>query len=212
MSLVWRDISVLSQGGRALALSCFFLVLAASLFPFAVGPDAKLLSAIAPGVHWLLALFLAVLHGERIFVEDEQDGSLEQLRALGFAEGSLMLSRIIAHWVIAFAPQIALTGVVDVFLGAGLASAGQHMLSLLIGTPALSCLAVLAAALTLGARQSSLLMIVIVFPLMIPPLIFGVSAAADGGAAALMLLGASSLISLVAAPLAGHFALKAALK
>lgn len=210
--LVWRDISVLAQGGRALGLSCLFALLAATLFPFAVGPDRPLLATIAPGVIWVLALFLSVLHAQRLFVEDESDGALEQLLALGFSPGLIVLSRILAHWVIAFAPLLLMVAVLDVLLGAGLLVVPQHVLSLLVGTPALSALAALGAVLTIGAQQATLVLVAIIFPLMIPPLIFGTAAAADAAPAAFMLAGAVSLFSLVICPIAGHYALKAAMR
>ncbi|MEO0412498.1 MAG: heme exporter protein CcmB [Pseudomonadota bacterium] len=210
--LIWRDIGALAQGGRAFGLSCLFALLAVTLFPFAVGPDRPLLAAIAPGVIWVLALFLSVLHGQRVFVEDESDGALEQLLALGFSPGLVVFSRIVAHWVVAFAPLLFMVPILDVLLGAGLLPVPQHILSLLVGTPALSALAALGAALTIGAQQATLVLVAIVFPLMIPPLIFGTAAAAGGTSGAFMFAGAVSLFSLVICPIAGHYALRAAMR
>lgn len=212
LALVVRDVQILAQGGRAIGLSCLFSVLGVTLFPFAVGPDRPLLTAIAPGVTWVMALFLSILHGQRLFIEDETDGSLEQMLALGYSPGVMVLSRIIAHWVIAFTPLIAMVPILDILLGAGIKPAFAHMLSLLVGTPALSALAAFGAVLTLGASQGALVMLALVFPFMIPPLVFGASAGADGNQSAFLLLGAVSLFSIVVCPIAGHFGLRAAMR
>lgn len=213
-ALLRRDCRVLIQGGQAVLLSWGFMALAVTLFPFAIGPDQKALSLIAPGIVWVLALFLGLLHLEKLYGEDASDGALEQLVAQGLPLWWFGFSRSIAHWLIAFLPLIVLSPVLLVVLGVREDQLFLPMLSLLVGTPALSLIGSWGAALTIGARQSALVVTLVVFPMMIPTLVFGVSAAAPrfGTDGALSLCLAVSLLSAVLCPIATHFSLRSALE
>lgn len=214
MALLRRDCTVLIQRGQAVLLSWAFMVLAVTLFPFAIGPDQGALAKLAPGIVWVLALFLGLLHLEKLYGEDASDGALEQLVAQGMPLWWFGFTRALAHWLMAFAPLIALTPVLLIILGVSEDAVTRPMLSLLAGTPALSLIGSWGAALTLGARQSALVITLVVFPLMIPTLIFGVSAAAPsfGTQGALSLCLAVSLLSAIICPIATQFSLRAALE
>lgn len=213
LALLKRDCAVLIQRGQAALLTWAFMLLAVTLFPFAIGPDQAALAKLAPGIIWVLALFLGLLHLEKLYGEDARDGSLEQLAAHGLPLWWFGFTRALAHWLIAFAPLIVLSPVLLIVLGVSEERLLGPAISLLVGTPALSFIGNWGAALTIGARQSSLVVTLVVFPLMIPTLIFGASAAgaAFGAQAALMLCGAVSLVSAALCPLATHFSLRAAL-
>ncbi len=169
ISLAWR------QRGQVL-LSIVFFLLAASLFPFAIGPDPVLLARLAPGILWVSALFAVVLSMERIFQADYEDGSLEQLTLAPLPLWALVLLKALVHWlttgllVTLAAPLVAFT----FSLPAGLLPILLATLGL--GTLCLSLLGVIAAALTLGARRGALLVPLLVLPLTVPVLILGVLA------------------------------------
>lgn len=214
LALLKRDCLVLIQRGQAVILSWVFMALAVTLFPFAIGPDQTALAKIAPGIVWVLALFLGLLHLDKLYGEDAADGALEQLAAQGIPLWWLGFTRAIAHWGMAFGPLIILSPVLLVVLGVKETEVLPPMLSLLVGTPALSFIGSWGAALTLGARQSALVVTLVVFPLMIPTLIFGVSAAAPklGSEGAMLLCGAVSLFAMVICPVATQLSLRAALE
>jgi len=209
-ALLKRDCSALMQRGQPVILSWGFLALAVTLYPFAIGPDQQALSEIAHGIVWVLALFLGLLHLERLYGEDAADGALEQLAAAGASLWWFGLTRAAAHWLMAFLPLVLLSPVLLIVLGVKENALTAPLISLLAGTPALSFIGSWGAALTLGARQSALVVTLVVFPLMIPTLIFGVSAAAPrlGAEGALSLCLAVSLISAVICPIATHFSLR----
>jgi len=169
LSLAWR------QRGQAL-LSIIFFLLAASLFPFAIGPDPVLLARLAPGILWVSALFAVVLSMERIFQADYEDGSLEQLALAPLPLWALVLLKALVHWITTgllvtlAAPLVALAFSLPASLLPVL------LASLVLGTLCLSVLGVIAAALTLGARRGALLVPLLVLPLTVPVLILGVLA------------------------------------
>jgi heme exporter protein B len=193
LTLVRRDLSLIARS-PALWMPVMFFVLVAALFPFAVGPDARLLSRIAPGVVWVAALLAALLPVETLFAPDMEDGTLDQLASRGIAMEIVAAARILAHWL-GFA----------ILVGMNNATGWNLALALLIGTPALAALAVVAAALTAGLRGGGALAGLIILPLALPVLIFGVGAAAPG---ALKLLAAASLVAVAIAPFAAAAALR----
>ena len=208
LRLVRRDfVRALSSGGVVLPVVFFLLV--ATLFPFAVGPDAGLLGRAGGGMIWVAALLAALLPVDRLIAPDLESGVLDQLAVRGVADEVVVLAKTLAHWL-GFAPALLLAAVPAAALlrldGATLA---RVELGLLLGTPGLAALGMTVASLTAGLRGSAALTGLLMLPLAIPVLIFGAGslAAVDGGA--LKLLGAASLILVAIAPFAGGAAIKA---
>ena len=204
VALVRRDLALALRRSSALALPVVFFVLAAALFPFAVGPDRALLLAIAPGVLWVSALLAALLPVETLVAPDLDDGSIDQLVTRGLALETFAAARMVAHWLGFALPLLAALPVAGVLLGTP--ALAPIALGLLIGTPALAALALVAASLTAGLRGGGALAGLIVLPLALPVLIFGVGI---GSAGALQWLGASTLIIIAIAPFASAAALRA---
>jgi len=198
VALIGRELRRAYTGGGWLPAAFFLLV--ASLVPFAVGPDARLLSRIGGGVLWIAALTAALLPIERLIEPDRADGTLDQLSLHGIAEESVALSKIAGHWL-SFAPPL---------LGAALLGSGllalpreiiaRSLVALAIGTPALAALAVAVAALTSGLPRAGALAGLLLLPLSVPLLIFGASASSDPGSGALLLEIAVSLVITASAP------------
>lgn len=202
--LVRRDLALIARS-PAVWLPVMFFVLAAALFPFAVGPDARLLARIAPGIIWVSALLAALLPVETLLAPDVEDGSIDQLIARGIALELVCAARILAHWVGFALPLLAALPVAGVLLGMNGSDGMRIGLALLFGTPALASLAVVAAALTAGLRGGGALAGLIVLPLALPVLIFGVGSDVAG---AFRLLAAASLVALAVGPFAAAAALR----
>jgi heme exporter protein B len=215
--LVLRDLRLaLRQGGDAAMVVAFF-VLTVILFPFGVGPEAALLARIAAGILWVTALLAALLSLERLFQADWEDGSLEALALMPLPLEAQVLAKCLAHWLVAGLPLIVIAPLLALLLHLDAAGYPALLLSLLLGTPSLSLLGAVGAALSLGARRGGVLLSLLVLPLYIPVLIFGVAAieAAIGGFGArphLLLLGALLAGALVLAPVAAAAALRQALE
>ena len=204
LALVRRDLSLIARS-PAVWMPVMFFVLVAALFPFAVGPDARLLARIAPGILWVSALLAALLPVETLLAPDMEDGTLDQLASRGIAMETVAAARILAHWTGFALPLLAALPLAGVLVGIEAAEGWRLALALLLGTPALAALAVVAAALTAGLRGGGALGGLIILPLALPILIFGVGAASPG---ALKLLAAASLVSLALAPFAAAAALR----
>ncbi len=206
----------MGQGGD-IGLVLAFFVLAVLLFPFGVGPEPELLGRIGAGIIWVAALLAAVLSLDRLFAADHADGGLD-LIALSLSPLELVvLAKGAAHWVTTGLPLTLISPVLAIFVDLDPAAIPVLTLGLLIGTPALSLLGAIAAALTLGARRPGILVSLLVLPLYLPVLIFATGAveaslAADGARAHLLLLGAVTLAALPLAPLAAAAALRQALE
>jgi heme exporter protein B len=215
--LVLRDLRLaLRQGGDAAMVVAFF-VLTVILFPFGVGPEAALLARIAAGVVWVTALLAALLSLERLFLADWEDGSLEALALMPLSLEAQVLAKCLAHWLVAGLPLIVVAPLLALLLNLDAAGYPVLLLSLLLGTPTLSLIGAVGAALSLGARRGGVLLSLLVLPLYIPVLIFGVAAieAAIGGFGArphLLLLGALLAGAVVLAPVAAAAALRQALE
>lgn len=192
-----------------------FFVLTAALFPFGVGPEANQLAAIAPGVIWVTALLAVLLSLERLFLADYEDGSLELMALSPVPLEFTVLAKVLAHWMTTGLPLIAAAPLIAILFNMPVDALPVLALAMLLGTPTLSLIGAIGAALTLGARRGGVLVPLLVLPLYIPTLIFGVSAvdAALLGFPVrphLLLLAGILLISLVVSPLAGAAALRQA--
>jgi heme exporter protein B len=200
-ALVARDLRRAFTGAAWLPIAFFLLV--AALVPFAVGPDARLLSRIGPGALWIAALTAALLPIERLIEPDRADGVLDQLFLHGTAEESIAFAKVAAHWL-SFAPLLMLAAIPAAALlaldGTGLA---KTEMALLIGTPGLASLAVAVAAVTAGLPRAGSLAGLLLLPLAVPLLIF---AAADAYA----LEGAVSILLTAGAPFVAGAAIRAA--
>lgn len=213
-AIVLRDLRLaLRANGEALALVMFF-VLVGVVIPFAVGPDRVLLARLAPAIVWVAA-FLAMLIGiERLFRADHEDGTLLVLRLSGTGLTTAVAAKFLAHWLLTAVPLIAATPVLAVLLGLDIPGWLLLVAALTLGTPGLAALATLAAALTVSLRRGGLVAPVIVMPLALPILIFGVGASAptagQSAGAALLLLAAASLVLIAITPFGAALALAAA--
>ncbi len=209
VSLVARDLRRAWIGGGALLPVAFFL-LVAILFPFAVGPDAKLLARIGGGVLWAAALLAALIPIERLVAPDMASGTIDQLLTRGQSAAAIASAKLVAHWL-AFAPPIMLAALPaaalldltpDILL--------RVELGLLIGTPGLAALALATGALVAGLRGAGAIAGLLLLPLAVPLLIFG-AGSLDGGVGALKLLGAVSLLLVAGAPFVAGAAIRAGL-
>ncbi len=208
-TLVRRDLALLALRPSALLVPVIFFVLVAALFPFAVGPDARLLARIAGGILWVAALLAALLPVETLVAGDRADGTFDQLVARGIALETVAAARLLSHWLGFAVPLLLALPVAGVLLGASPTLLGRAALGLLLGTPGLAALALLAASLTAGLRGGGALAGLIVLPLALPVLIFGAGLLTGEGAGALKLLAASSLVLVAVAPFASAAALRA---
>ena len=206
----------LRQMGDSVVIVLFF-VLAAVLFPFGIGPEPNLLARMAPGVVWVTALLAAMLSFERLFTPDYEDGNLEQL-ALGPAPLEVVaLGKAVAHWLTTGLPLLIAAPLIALLYRLPEEGYGILLVTMALGTPTISLIGTVGAALTLGARRGGVLLSLLVLPLVIPVLIFGTAGidAAIGGFAAkphLMLLGGMLLGALVLSPIATAAALRQALE
>jgi heme exporter protein B len=204
-ALVRRDLRR-SLGSSAWLPVAFFL-LVATVVPFAVGPDARLLARIGGGALWIAALTAALLPIERLVEPDRADGVLDQLAVRRVPEEAVAAARILGHWL-TFGPLLLLAALPGAaLLGLEGEPLGRSLVSLAIGTPALAALAVAVASLTAGLRGSSALGGFLLLPLAVPLLIFGASAA-GGDAGALKLEAATALFLLAGAPFVAGAALR----
>ncbi len=209
LRLAWR------QGGET-GLVVGFFVLAVVLFPLGVGPEPAVLRRIAAGIVWVAGLLAALLSLDRLFQADHEDGGLELIALSPMPLEAAVLAKCAAHWVTTGLPLILTSPFLAVLVNLEPAAIPILMLSLLLGTPALSLIGAVAAALILGARRPGVLSPLIVLPLYVPPLIFGAGAveasiAGTGARAHLLILAALTLAALPLAPVATAAALRQAL-
>ena len=213
MTVLKRDLLQAFRRRSDIATTLFFFVIVSSLFPLGVGSDSAILSTIAPGVLWVAALLAGMVSLARMFSADFADGSLEQMLLSPQSLPLLVSAKILAHWLVCGLPVVILAPIIGLQYALPGDAIGVLVISLLIGTPALSLIGAIGAALTLGVRGSGLLVALLVLPLYIPVLIFGalaVSASQHGmtSQAHLSLLGAILILALVLAPLATAAALR----
>jgi heme exporter protein B len=212
-----RDLLIAARRKSDVLTTFFFFVIVVSLFPLGIGPQADTLREIAPGVVWVAALLAAMLSLARMFGADYADGSLEQLALAPQPLSLLVLSKVLAHWLTTGLPLVVIAPLLGLQFDLPAGALATLVQALLIGTPALSLIGAVGAALTLGVRGGGALTALLVLPLYVPVLVFGAGAVAvsAGGmspAGHLSLLGAMSLVALAFAPWATAMALRIALE
>ena len=207
----------LRSGGGAFVGLVFFLAVV-TVVPFGVGPDLKLLARIGPAILWIGALLATLLGLDRLFGEDKDDGSLDLLALSGLPLELTVLAKCAGAWVATGLPLVIVSPLLGLLLGMEPAALGMTALTLLVGTPALTLIGAIGAALMTALGRGGLLVAVLVLPFTIPVLIFGVSAAYAATIASasflppLLILVALSLVSAVVAPVAGAAALRAGME
>jgi heme exporter protein B len=211
-----RDLQLAMRSKGELAQALAFFVIVVSLFPLAIGPESALLTRIAPGVVWVCALLAVLLTLPRLFHADYQDGTLEDLVLSRYPLPVLSAGKMMAHWLTTGLPLALVAPVLGLQFGLKSSELGVMVVSLMLGTPVLTMLGAVGAALTLGVRGGSILIALLVLPLYIPVLIFGAGAVEAsmsglGASANLFLLGALLLVSVVATPFAAAAAVKISL-
>ncbi len=214
LGLVIRRDLLLAMRRRADVLTTLiFFVMVVSLFPLGVGPEPEMLRKMASGVVWVAALLASMLSLPRMFSADYLDGTLEQMLLAPQSLTALVLGKIVAHWMLSGLPLVLIAPVLGLQFDMSASALGMLVFALLLGTPILSMVGAIGAALTLGLRGGGVLVSLLVLPLCIPVLIFGAGAveAITSGMSAisnLSLLGAILLFALVSTPFVAAQALK----
>jgi len=214
MALVRRDLTIaLRTGGSTLTLVAFYLAVGV-IMPIAIGPDKALLSALAPALVWIGVLLSVLLGLDRIFAADHEDGTLLLFTHAAMPMEAAALAKLVVHWIVTALPLILLTPVMAILFIMDLPQLARTILALLAGTPALVALGGIGAAVAVSLKRGGFLAPILILPLSVPVVIFGVAAIdppAGGGSAgaALLLLCALSLLSVAFAPFAIALALKA---
>jgi heme exporter protein B len=203
LCVIRRDLLLAFRRRSDVLTTLFFFLIVASLFPLGVGPEPQLLRTMAPGILWVAALLASMLALGRLFALDYADGTLEQMVLSAEPLPVIVIGKVIAHWLVSGLPLVLLAPVLAVQFDLPVASVGVLAVSLLLGTPVLSLVGSIGAALTLGVRGGGVLVSLLVLPLYIPVLIFGagsVGAEASG-------IGATAHLLLLGGALAGAAAL-----
>jgi heme exporter protein B len=213
ITVLRRDLTLAVRRMSDVLTTLFFFVIVVSLFPLGIGPELATLREIAPGVIWVAALLASMLALERLFSGDYRDGSLEQLLLVPQPLSLLVLGKVLAHWLVSGAPLVLMAPLLGMQLGLSWDALQVLLLTLLLGTPVMSLVGAVGAALTLGLRGRGVLLALLVLPLYIPVLIFGAgaveaSASGLGAGAHMSLLGAMLVLALCFAPWATAAALK----
>jgi len=212
-----RDLLLAYRRRSDVLTTLFFFVIVVSLFPLGVGPEPDLLRTMAPGILWVAALLASMLSLGRMFSLDYLDGTLEQMVLASEPLGVIVFAKILAHWLVSGLPLVLMAPVLGIQFDLPTGQLGILVLSLLVGTPVLSLIGAIGAALTLGLRGGGVLVSLLVLPLYIPVLIFGagsVGAEASGlGAQShVLLLGAGLLMAAALAPWAAAAGLRISLE
>ena len=214
--MIWRDLTLAMRRKSEVLTTLFFFIIVVTLFPLGVGPEIDTLREIAPGVLWVAALLASMLSLNRMFADDFQDGALEQILLAASPLSLLVLSKIMAHWLVSGLPLVVISPLLGMSLGLDNESILILTITLLLGTPVLSLIGAVGAGLTLGVRGGGVLLSLLVLPLYIPVLIFGAGAveAYRSGLeieAHLSLLGVFLILALLLAPLGAAAALRISL-
>ena len=215
-SMLKRDLLLAARIGGGVELGLAFFLILVAIVPFALGPDLKLLGRLAPAILWLAALLATLLGLDRLFQADEEEGATDQFLLSPLPLELTVLAKVMAHWLTTGLPLSLLAPLFGLMLNLDPGAAPALVATLLVGTPALTLIGAVGAALTVSLRRGGLLISVLVLPLAVPTLIFGVAAAnaAIAGQSAFGapfgFLAAISLLMLVLAPVAGAAALRLA--
>ena len=215
--VVMRDLRLALRRRADTLAALVFFVMVVSLFPLGVGPDAQLLRSMGPGVVWVAALLASMLSLARLFSDDHLDGTLEQLLLSAHPLPVLVAGKILSHWISSGLMLALVSPVLALQFDLSVEASAVLLLSLLMGTPRLSLIGAIGAALTVGLRGAGVLLSLLVLPLCIPVLIFGAGAveahiAGLGIAGHFSLLGALLVLSVALAPLVAAAALRIALE
>ncbi|MCB1785075.1 MAG: heme exporter protein CcmB [Chromatiaceae bacterium] len=216
--LLWiirRDLTIAMRRRSDIFTTLIFFAIVVSLFPLGIGPEPETLRLIAPGIVWVGALLASMLALEQIFSADHRDGTLEQMLLTPQPVSLLVVGKVMAHWLVSGLPLVAMSPVLGLQYDLSWEGLRTLIVSLLLGTPTLSLIGAIGAALTLGLRSGGVLLALLVLPLYIPVLIFGAGAVEAtvsglGGQSHLSMLAAILVASLVLAPLATAAALRVA--
>lgn len=213
IALLIRDLRLALRAGGGFGLGLAFFLILTVLVPFSVGPQSALLSTIAPGILWLGALLACLLSLDRLLALDFEDGTLDVLATAPLPLEAALAVKALAHWVTTGLPLVLASPFLGVLLNLPQQGFGWLVISLLLGTPALSMIGTFGAALTVGIKRGGLLMSLLVLPLYVPTLIFGAEAARRGaiGMAVetpLLLLAGISLGAVALLPFAAASALR----
>jgi heme exporter protein B len=216
-AIVYRDLLLAMRRKGEVLTALFFFIIVVSLFPLGIGPEPVLLKKIAPGVLWVAALLATMLSLNRLFAADYADGTLEQLALSPTPLGLLVAGKILAHWLVSGLPLVLLAPVLGLQFDLDPSALGILVVALLLGTPLLSLIGAIGAALTLGVRGGGVLLSLLVLPLYVPALVFGAGAveayiAGLDAAGHLSLLAALLVLAVFFAPWAATAALRIALE
>ena len=217
LALLKCDLKLAVRHGLDSFMVVAFFVLVVILFPLAVGPEQAILGRIGSGVIWVAALLSAMLSMDRLFQQDYEDGSLDLLVSSPSALELLVLAKTLAHWMSTGLPLIIVSPLLGVLMNVSSAGYATMILSLALGTPILSLVGAIGAALSLGARRGGVLISLLVLPLLIPVLVFGVSAVETAlmdlpSRSEFLILGAMLLVALALVPHAAAAALRQAME
>ena len=212
-----RDLTLAWKGRVDVLSTLFFFLIVVSLFPLGIGPETQLLRLIAPGVVWVAALLASMLSLGRLFANDYQDGTLEQMLLTPQPLYLVVLGKVLALWLVSGLPLAVMSPLLGVQFGLSSNALFVLLVTLLLGTPVLALIGSIGAALTLGLRGGGVLISILVLPLYIPVLIFGAGAVdasivGSGVQGSLSLLGALLVLALVFAPWAASAALRISLE
>lgn len=172
LHIIRREITIAFRKPAEILNPLWFFIMVITLFPLLMGPNPELLGKIAPGIAWVAALLSALLSFERLFRDDYADGSLEQLMLLPIGLPQVALAKVIAHWLLTGLPLILLSPIAAILLSLETHVWWALVLTLLLGTPILSCLGAIGVALTVGLRKGGTLLSLLILPLFLPVLIF----------------------------------------
>lgn len=216
-TIVRRDLLLALRRRSDVATALLFFVIVASLFPLGIGAEPNLLRGVAPGVIWVAALLSCMLSLGRLFAGDHADGTLEQLVLSGAPLGVVVAAKTLAHWLVSGLPLVVIAPLIALQYDVAADLYGVLALSLLLGTPVLSIIGAIGAALTLGLRGGGVLLSLLVLPLYVPVLILGAGAVemASAGLSSsgqLLILGAMLIVAAVFAPWATAAALRISLE
>ncbi|WP_295400858.1 heme exporter protein CcmB [uncultured Thiocystis sp.] len=212
--ILTRDLTLALRRRTDVLTTLFFFVIVVSLFPLGVGTEHQVLRILGPGVVWVAALLASMLALERLFAADYDDGTLEQMLLTAQPLALLVLAKIAAHWLLTGLPLVLIAPLVGMQYHLSETAIGVMMLSLLLGTPVLSLIGAIGAALTLGLRGGGILLSLLILPLYIPVLVYGAGAVEvsvidlSDTMPYLTLLGAFLMVALIFAPVASAAALR----